>query len=304
LALVRPLNLGETLDAAMKIVRRRWRTLATVMVVVALPIQLLDLLVITTTTDTYQVGSGTFASTTAASKTTYSDEGVYVGGQVVIQLLGLIGVLLGTVACYRAVADTYLGTETGAAESLRFAARRAGPTLWLALLLVLGLALAFLALFVPFVWLGIAWSVAYPVMLVEGQGGAAALRRSFGLVQDRWWATLGRLLVAYILVSVVSVAATAALLIPATALLDDTSFGALLVDHTANFIVSLLTTPFIAAVTMLVYFDLRARKEGFDVARLADGLGGAPGAAAAPPPPTYSGGWAPPVAPPPRRPPA
>jgi hypothetical protein len=325
---MRPLNLGETLDASIKIVRSRWKVLATVMVVVALPIQLLDLLIVSATTDVYEVGSG-FATESSASKTTYGDEGVYIAGQLLIQLLSLFGYLIGTVACYRAIADSYLGRPTSAAESLRFAWRRIGATLWLTIVLVAGLVVAFVALIIPGIWLGIAWSIAIPVMLVEGRRGVPALKRSFELVQNRWWATFGRLVVAYILVSVVTAAATFLLLMPALSLTDDTSFGALVLEHLANFVLSLVTTPFIAAVTTLVYFDLRVRKEGFDLALLAEGMGAEPAPAPperfgagrdafgnpvtppasvlpprpAPAPRAQPGGWAPPVAPDPLPPP-
>ena len=53
--------------------------------------------------------------------------------------LSFLGYLLGTVACYRAIADTYLGRETSARASLRFAGGRLGATLWLTIVLVVGL---------------------------------------------------------------------------------------------------------------------------------------------------------------------
>jgi hypothetical protein len=281
---MRPLNLGETLDASIKIVRSRWRTLATVMLVIALPIQLANIIIIKLTTDVYQIG--TSFSSTADTATTYSDEGAYVAGQTVMIALSILGYLLGIVACYRAVADTYLGRETSARESLRYASNRLGATLWLTVVLVLGLLAGFLALFLPGIWLYIAWSVVYPVMLVEGTGGFAALTRSFKLVQTRWWATAGRMAVTYILVGVVTVVAALLFLAPTEWLIDDTSFGALILEHTANLVVSLLTTPFVAAVTTLVYFDLRVRKEGLDLAELAEDMGG----------PAVSGSFAPPSA--------
>ena len=88
--------------------------------------------------------------------------------------LSVLGYLLGIVACYRAVADTYLVRETSARASLSYAAEHVA-TLWLTIVLVLGLrSLAgFLALFLPGIWLYIAWAVVYPVMLVEGTGGVA-----------------------------------------------------------------------------------------------------------------------------------
>jgi hypothetical protein len=293
---MRPLNLGETLDASIKIVRSRWRTLATVMLVIALPIQLANIIIIKSTTDVYQVG--TSFSSTAESATSYSDDGAYVAGQTLMIALSFLGYLLGTVACYRAIADTYLGRETSARASLRFAGSRLGATLWLTIVLALGLILGFLAFVIPGIWLYIAWTVAYPVMLVEGTGGVAALRRSSKLVESRWWATAGRMAVTYILVGVVTTVATLLFLVPTGSFIDDTSFGALILEHAANLVVSLVTTPFVAAVTTLVYFDLRVRKEGFDLALLAERMGGptasgppapsAPASAPSVPPPPWS----------------
>jgi hypothetical protein len=308
---MRPLNLGETLDASIKIVRARWKTLATVMLVIALPVQIASVLIISSTTDVYEAGSG-FSS--SASNTTYSDEGAYVAGQVALLALSFLSYLLGTVACYRAIADTYLGRPTSARASLQFAAGRLGPTLWLTIVLVVGLAVGFVALILPGIWLAIAWSVAYPVMLVEGTGGIGALKRSFQLTSGRWWATFGRIAVAYILIMVLSTVAAIVFVAPSAAIVDDTSFGALVLEHTGDFIVSLLTTPFLAALTTLVYFDLRVRKEGFDLALLAERMGGAPAAGPVPAPasaapapapaPSAPGSWAPPVAPVPQRPPS
>jgi hypothetical protein len=292
---VRPLNLGETLDKSINIVRARWRTLALVMVVVALPIQLVDLLIIRSTTDVYQVGTG--FSTESGSATTYADQGAYVTGQLLIVVLGAVANLFGTVACYRVIAEGYLGRPTTARDSLRFAGDKLAAALWLTILMVVCLVPAFLLFVLPGVWLAVAWSVAVPVLLVEGHAGVAAVKRSFALVQDRWWATFGRLAVAYILVLVVTSVVTVALLAAAVSAIDDTSFAALALEHLASLLVSLVTTPFLAAVVTLVYLDLRARKEGFDLAG-AGGVGGAPGS---PPPPRSVRGWAPPVAPAPRR---
>src|SRR4051794_32250406 len=107
---MRPLNLGETLDASIKIVRARWKTLAMVMVVIALPVEIIEVLIVKSTTDVYQ--AGTAFSTSDTTKTTYSDSGAYAAGQVAIIALTFLSYLLGTVACYRAVSDTYLNRPT------------------------------------------------------------------------------------------------------------------------------------------------------------------------------------------------
>jgi hypothetical protein len=276
---VRPLNLGETLDASIKIVRARWRTLAAVMLVIVLPIQLANIIIISATTDVYQVGGGLRAS----GGTSWSDEGAYVAGRTATFALQFLGYLLGTVACLHVIADTYLGGETGARESLRYAGERLGATLWLTIVLLAGVVAGFVALILPGVWLAIAWSMVYPVLLVEGTGGVAALKRSYKLVEGFWWSTFGRLVIGYVLVSVVSTLAGLVFLLPATGAIDDTSFAALVLESVATLVASLLTTPFIAAVVTLVYFDLRVRKEGFALAAPAERIGGDP--AAAPPSP-------------------
>jgi Membrane domain of glycerophosphoryl diester phosphodiesterase len=317
---VRPLNLGETLDASIKIVRARWRALATVMLVIAVPIQVATVLITVTTIDDYEAGSGFLATPSHTGDA--SDDGAFLVGSTAILALTFLGYLLGTVACYRAIADTYLGRQTGAAESLRFAGERLGATLWLTIVLGVGLVLGFLALIVPGIWLAVAWSVAYPAMLVEGTGGFAALRRSAKLVEGRWWATCGRLVVAYVLIIIIGGVVTSVLLAP----VDDTTTAALLLEAVANLVVSVFTTPFLAAVATLIYFDLRVRKEGWtgggavepavaatpaprSPARDAFGnpVAPRPDARPAPPLPGDRGpddatpeGWAPPVAPEPR----
>jgi hypothetical protein len=277
---MRPLELGETIDASIKIVRARWKTLATVMLVIALPAQIADVVIIRATTDDYHAGAG-FQDTAA-------------GGQVAIFALGFLSYLLGTVACYRAVADTYRGRETSARASLAFAADRLGATLWLTILLVVGVSAGLILFLVPGLWLAIAWAVAYPVMLVEGTGGIPALRRSSELVRGRWWATFGRIGVAFIMVFVLWTVVAGVFAAPIG---DDPSLGALVLESIGNVIVSLVTTPFLAAVTTLVYFDLRLRRDGVVPE------GGAPEPPhpePTHPEPPLPGGWAPPVAPEPR----
>jgi hypothetical protein len=318
---VRPLNLGETLDASIKIVRAQWRALATVMLVVGVPIQVATVVITATTIDDYKVGSGLLTPTSD------SGDGSSVGGDTAILALMILGYLFGTVACYRLIGENYLGRATGAADALRYAADRLGSTLWLGIMLIAGVVAGLFAFVLPGIWLAVTWSVAYPAMLVEGTGGVPALQRSTKLVQGRWWATAGRLVVAIVLVTVISAVIGTVLISP----FDDTSTAALIVEAASNLVVSLFATPFLAAVAMLVYFDLRARKEGWapdagvEVGAASpspqrDAFGhpvaprtGAPATAPpgpAPPRPGDAGpeaaapeGWAPPVAPEPRKPP-
>jgi hypothetical protein len=299
---LRPLDLGGTLDTAIKIVTRHAGTLMLAVLVVVVPLEVLSLLIVESTTTLYDVGGG-FALTSGDAGVAYTDEGAYVAGQIAVALVTVLTSLLSTATCFKAVADAYLGRRPRAGSSLAYAARRLHSVLWLTLVMVVILVPAFIALVVPGVWLLVAYSVALPALLVEGVRGFAALRRSFRLVKGHWFRVFLTLLVAWILISILQAVVTAALVAVAVLALDSTSFAAHVLETVANIAGSALTTPFLSAVTVVIYFDLRVRKEGFDLAVLAERLGGAvatePVAAApvgTPEAPLYRG-FAPPVGP-------
>jgi hypothetical protein len=189
---------------------------------------------------------------------------------------------------------------------LRFGYARLRSLLWLTLIHTVILGLAFLACLVPGIWLYAAWSVAVPALLIEGTRGFKALGRSFDLVRGRWWPTAGTILLANLLVVAVRTGFTIVLL-PLTAVgaFSGNGFVSALANGVATAAATVLTIPFVAAVIAVLYFDLRVRKEGFDLQMLAMRIGApAPDAntAAAPmpwlkPQPGAGGGWAPPPPP-------
>jgi hypothetical protein len=297
---LRPLDLGGTLDTAIKIVTRNAGTVVLAVLVVVVPLEVLSLLITESTTRVYDLAAG-FGIGGDRGGTVYTDEGAYVAGQIAIALLGVLMSLLSTVACFKAVADAYLGRAPSAGNSLRFAARRLPSTLWLTVAMVIVLVPAFIALVIPGIWLLVAYSMALPAMLTERVRGFGALRRSYRLVKGHWLRVFLTLLVAYILVSVMQGIVTAALVALAVIVFDPASFTAHALGTLANIAGAALTTPLLSAVTAVLYFDLRVRKEGFDLAVLAERLGGsaatepvATAPATTPAAPLY-GGFAPPV---------
>jgi len=170
------------------------------------------------------------------------------------------------------VSSVYLGETPTVGGSLAFAASRLLPVIGLSILYFIGIIPAFLALFIPGVWLSVAWSMSYPALLSEGIGPVAALGRSFRLVRGRWWPTFGALFVMYLLVAVVSGilgVLFGATLVAAT----DNEAVAATVYTIVNTLSSMITLPLVAAVLTIIYFDLRVRKEGFDLQLLARGVG-------------------------------
>ncbi len=139
------------------------------------------------------------------------------------------------------------------------------------------LAFAFVALVLPGIWLYAAWSVSVPALLIEGCRGWSALSRSSRLVRGRWWPAAGVLLVAAVMTSIVS-GAIEGLLVAISLSSNAGVVLTVLVVSLAAGLSAVLTRPFLAAVTTVLYYDLRVRHEGYDVALLAEQLGIEPAA--------------------------
>jgi hypothetical protein len=311
---LRPLGIGEILDVGIKITTRHFWTLARAVLIVVVPLQLAASIVdfsvaggALSGADSGEFGTDEFGTTDVDA----ADIWTLVAAVLVALVLGLLAQTIATGACFKAVADAYLGREPSWRRSVGEVLRRLHSIVWISVLTyVLGF-LALLACIAPGVWLFIAWTVAVPAFLTEGVKGRRALGRSFRLVRGFWWRTFAIIVLGAILASIVSGALGAAL--AGIAFTSDSDLAVVVANFFASVGAGLVTTPFVAAVTIVLYFDLRVRKEGFDLALLAARLGaeGEPAATTplpfvppAPPvipspAPTYEGGQQPPFWPPP-----
>jgi hypothetical protein len=192
-------------------------------------------------------------------------------------LLSFSATTVATAACYKAVGDAYLGSRPDWRSSLAFAGRRLGAVLWVTLLAtVIPILVCVLIVTIPVgVWLLVAWAFALPALLAERVRGFDALGRSWSLVKGRWWRTFATLLVAFLLLLVVQMIVSTVLTFLVFSNLESI-FAATLLSQLFTAIATVLTTPFFAAVVVVLYFDLRVRKEGFDLALLAQGIGVTP----------------------------
>jgi Membrane domain of glycerophosphoryl diester phosphodiesterase len=99
-------------------------------------------------------------------------------------LVGFIGTTLVQGALVEVVEDEHRGhSPRGLLEVYRSSGARLGSMLWVSVLMGIGVALGLLLLIVPGILLAIRWAVATPVVMLEGVGARAAMRRSQELVQ-------------------------------------------------------------------------------------------------------------------------
>ncbi len=138
---------------------------------------------------------------------------------------------------------------------------------------------AVLCVAVATTWLGIRLALATPALVLEDLGVVGSLRRSWRLTPGLFWRTFGILLASSLLIGIVQYVLSLAvqlggmLLGLALGSMTGSQSGEMLaglVTAGATVLGSLLsgvlTQPFLAAVLALLYTDARIRKEGFDLA--------------------------------------
>ena len=135
----------------------------------------------------------------------------------------------------------------------------------------------FFALLVATIWVSVRLVLAIPVVVLEGASPIQALRRSWLLVAGNWWRVLGISLLAAVVVSVVAgiigvpfkvagilITGHGSLLL-GFASTAAPSLAALIVGAIGGIIATTCTRPVSAGVSVLLYADMRMRKEGLDL---------------------------------------
>ena len=117
-----------------------------------------------------------------------------------------------------------------------------------------GIALGFLALILPGVYLAIRWYFVPQAVVIDGARGPAALSRSTQLVEGFWWRTFGLVVLANVAIAIPGFI----LLAPFAAIAESTDRAVWALVGSA--VVTSITAPFVAIYSTLLYYDMRARK--------------------------------------------
>ncbi len=309
---LRPLGVGEALDASFNLYFRNLGLLLRIAAVVVIPVVVLTaILILIGVQETDVTNPDAALYEIANGEIRLVDEGTFVAMSVTAAILGALAYLIVVAALFRAISELYLGRRASARESLGAGARRAHSVLWIFVIIGLAFFLALIPgaaslplLFIftlPFcIFLLVRWCVAIPALMVEGTKGSKALGRSWELVESRWMATFGVLVVGAIFIILLEILVTlAAEGLGSLADEQTTLYFALL--SAANGIGTIISAPFQAAIITVIYYDLRVRKEAFDVELLTEQLD-APAIGGPPPPPPAPAPGEPPPPPPPATP--
>ena len=279
---LRPLGIGEILDVAIKIYFRNARTLMFLVLFVVGPAQLL--LNFVTISATPEEGED-FLTTTETGEVEFDSAqlGTFFAGLGAGLVITFLATTIATGAAFRAIAESYLGRKPEWRESLGYVLRRLHSVLWVTVLGGLLVGLGILLCIAPGIYLVVAFTVAVPALLTEGVRGRRALGRSRELVRGRWWPTLGVVVLGAILTAIVAGAIQGLATVVVSTDAGSDPAAAVVVGTISGTLSAMITTPFQAAYTTVLYFDLRVRKEAFDLQLLAQQIGvePPPGAVAA-----------------------
>ena len=274
---LRPLRLGELLDQAIRLYRRNFLTFIGIIALVYIPLSIL------------QAISSAFMTTSMTSvdpREIFTNYAYWISVFSAFVLLFVRFILVqgfATGALTRAVANTYLGREVNILDSYRGMGRSWLSLLGALLLITVINIVAFIYwLIIPCLgWftglgmmtflLGAINPLVPSVVVLEGQGAIASLRRAWSLSRRRFWQVLGYIFVLY-LFSLIVVSGPAVLmnivLSRLFASFDNpvaTQMILVVVQTLVGLLFSLLYYPLQMTAFTLIYLDLRVRTEGFDI---------------------------------------
>ena len=250
-----PKTLGEILSAAFNIYKANASKLILVVAVVVAPLSLIGAFFsgVLFAPDKIRVSS-------VGGQVVFDYAGRNFGGLLLVGGIGaLIAVLISAVlqaALIRASAQATIGDPVDVEASYRYGFKRLGSVILVSLLVGLIVAVGFILLIIPGIIFLVFLSVSIPALIVEGRRGTEAMGRSWNLVKGHFWHAFAVIIVAAIIVGIIS------------GVIGAIGGNAWFVRWIFTAIAQIVTAPYAALVSVLLYLDLRARSESLSAETL------------------------------------
>lgn len=250
-----PRGIGEILSTAFDIYKANASNLLLIVAVVVVPLTFISAF----------IGGVVFAPET---EEVLGQPGVTIdtrtagAGIIVALVTAVIGVIISAVlqaAIMRGAAQGSIGDPVDIDASYKWGFARFGSVILISLLVGLAVAGGLILLIIPGLIFAVMFSVAIPALVVENLRGTDAMSRSWNLVKGHFWHAVGVIILATIITAVVGGIVGAI-----GGAISDNWFVAWIFQAIAQ----IITAPFAALVSVLLYLDLRARRESLT----ADGL--------------------------------
>ncbi|MFB6818878.1 glycerophosphoryl diester phosphodiesterase membrane domain-containing protein [Streptomyces sp. NPDC056347] len=300
---LRPLGVGEILDGAVSTMRAHWRTVLGITLTVSVLAQIATTAIERFLLPKPEpIDPNATAAEAVRRITDSAQSAAYTSlpSLVITMIATLICTAVLTVVVSRSVLGRPVTLSEAWAEARSRLPRLLGLTLLVALLgsavmavgvfpgaligdvagaglVLLGGAAGLAAL----IWLWVRFSLAAPALMLERQSVIASMRRSAKLVKGAWWRTFGILALTMLLTLVAALVVALLISIPlgiiavasggneaGSAFMSGSTnldWPFLIVSGIADVIISMITYPLTAGVTVLLYVDQRIRREALDL---------------------------------------
>jgi hypothetical protein len=199
-----------------------------------------------------------------------------VGGVVVFMLVYLFLLGAAQAATVFAVSDLYLSRTSGLRKCYERVGGKALRVIAILILASLVVGAGFLLLIVPGVILLCRTALAVPVSMLEGSGAIRSIERSMALTKGHALSVFVIILMVWATAAVMTMIFEAPLMFfvfNAARTHQALSFGVLFLQHLGTFISQVLVAPIATIAFSLMYYNLRVRKEAFDIQHLMASLG-------------------------------
>lgn len=270
-----PMGVGDIIDETIRLYRRNFRTFVGIVAVLQVPLVVLQMVQLAIVGPRFF----DFASLATGDQSQLGPLIFWLVSSLVLGVLSIFAFVIIQAALANAISERYLDRKITAGNAYRVALgcfwRILGNGLLVGIILVL-LFMTFLG--IPFaIWLMIRWSFAVETIVLEGKGVRGALSRSSALVKGSWWRVLGVFIVAIVLQFLVASIPGGVIGLVVAGVATLVSPGAIYVATIINTLIGavfgILSAPLVPTISVLLYYDLRIRKEGFDLQVLAERLG-------------------------------
>lgn len=270
---LRPMTLGQVLDTTFSLYKRNFWLFVGITSIPFLAVLIL------------QVGAAALQlsrpSPQPASPALAS--GAIVGGIVFLLAYFLLAGAAQAATIF-AVSDLYLGRAATVRGSFRKVGGKAFRVILVLLLVGLTVGVGFLLLIIPGIILFCRTAVAVPASMLEDTKAVGSIERSMQLTKG----FAMQIFLIFLLVWVLSYIALLIFQVPfaylqgATAQARQTlAFGMLALQHLSSFLSNVLVGPIGTIAFSLMYYNLRVRKEAFDIQHLMNSLPASPSQGAA-----------------------
>jgi hypothetical protein len=163
-----------------------------------------------------------------------------------------------------AISERYLGNEATISDALRRGLSHFWPLSIAQISATIRVMFGFLLLIIP----GILWMLSYslivPVILIEGQKAGSSLRRSRDLIKNY----RGKAFCILLVVNLLQVVLAGGVGMIAGLLFGSANPSGAILSSALNNLLSIFLTPLGIIAAILLYYDMRIRKEGFDLEML------------------------------------